>query len=200
MYTVDDQSAPLHTSQNKGREALAYLTFIIDYYAKLPRTVAFIHSHEGGYPLAWHADNQDYSNVESLQALRLPYVQEQGYVNLRCNPNPGCPHEFKMGENRDISDDIIRDSWRHLFGEDAQVPGTIGAACCSQFAASKDRIRERSEEDYRRMRSWLLETSLDDHISGRIMEYVWHIVFGKEAVFCPAVEDCYCKVYGACLT
>ena len=195
---MDDQKAPLHTSTNKGREALAYLTFMIDYYAKLPRTVAFVHSHEGGYPRAWHADNQDYSNVESLQALQLPYVQEQGYVNLRCNTNPGCPFQYQKGESGSISEPIMQDAWKQMFGNVA-LPKTIGAACCSQFAVSKDQIRSRTEEEYRQMRKWLLETPLDDHVSGRIMEYLWHIIFRRDAVFCPPIEECYCNVFGACL-
>lgn len=161
--------------------------------------MAFVHSHEGGYPIAWHADNQDYSNVQSLQALRLPYVQEQGYVNLRCNTNPGCPTQFILGESGGVSDEVMLDAWSQMFGKDVPIPRAIGSACCSQFAASKDRIRERPEEEYRRIRRWLLDTPLDDHVSGRIMEYVWHIIFKMDPVFCPLIEECYCNVFGACL-
>ncbi|KAL9058001.1 MAG: hypothetical protein Q9162_001993 [Coniocarpon cinnabarinum] len=198
IYTVDDQSAPLHTAKNKGREALAYLTFINEYYAKLPRTIAFVHSHQGGYPQAWHADNQDFSNVESLQALRIPYVQGEGYVNLRCNTMPGCPAQFKLGDGGSITEEVMKQAWTEIFGDTEPMPHAIGAACCSQFAVSKDQIRERSEDDYKRMLKWLLKTKLDDHQAGRIMEYIWHIIFKRPTVFCPPVEDCYCNVYGAC--
>lgn len=91
----------------------------------------------------------------------------------------------------------MRDAWQQMFG-DAPLPRTIGAACCSQFAVSKEQIRSRSEDDYRRIRSWLLETPLADHVSGRILEFVWHIVFQREPVFCPPIEECYCNVFGAC--
>ena len=121
-------------------------------------------------------------------------------MNLRCNTNPGCPAQFQLGDGGSISEDVMRGAWKELFGKDEKLPSSIGAACCSQFAVSKDQIRARPQDDYKRIRKWLLATRLDDHVSGRIMEYVWHIIFKRESVFCPAVDECYCKVYGACLT
>lgn len=47
IYQVDDventQGAQHATVANKGNEAMAYLQFIIDYYDRLPPTIAFIH-------------------------------------------------------------------------------------------------------------------------------------------------------------
>ena len=189
----------MHTDVNKGREAMAYLTFLIDYWGKLPRTIAFVHAHRGGYPLAWHNDNADYSNVASLQALRIPYLQEQGYVNLRCNTAPGCPSQFNLGDDGgSISDEEMREAWQEIFGGREPIPKRIGAACCSQFAVGKEQVLLRPQSEYKQMRKWLLETKLDDHKAGRIMEYIWHVIFRRPAVFCPPIEECYCKVYGAC--
>jgi hypothetical protein len=41
---------------NKGKEAMLYITYIIEKYHNLPATIAFIHSHENGYPKARHND------------------------------------------------------------------------------------------------------------------------------------------------
>jgi hypothetical protein len=30
------------------------------------------------------------------------------------------------------------------------------------------------------------------------MEAMWHILFGKEAYFCPSAPECYCKKWGLC--
>jgi hypothetical protein len=78
------------------------------------------------------------------------------------------------------------------------VPEVVGAGCCSQFAVSASRVRERPLADYQRVRRWLIETSLPDNVSGRIMEYIWHLLFGMESVLCPGVEECYCRVFGKC--
>ena len=83
IYTVDDLAAPLHLTTNKGREANAYLTYIIQHYDSLPNTIVFLHSHKEGWPEAWHTDEKNYNNVLSVQKLRLDTVQNNGYVNLR---------------------------------------------------------------------------------------------------------------------
>lgn len=43
-----------------------------------------------------------------------------------------------------------------------------------------------------------METPLDDHVSGRVLEYSWHVMFGRKAVHCPNARECYCKTYGLC--
>jgi len=196
---------------NKGHESMAYLTYIIDHYDNLPSTIAFLHSHRSGFLQAWHVDAPLHDNVAAMRALRLDFVQENGYVNLRCNWNPGClkPHR----KNRHVTEQI----WREIFegtstppppnttvstttgstdGEHASsvslsrageqkvlaVPKEIGAACCAQFAVSRDQVRKRPVEDYIKFRQWVIETELDDASSGRVMEFLWHVIFGKEAV------------------
>ena len=84
VYTVDNTSAALRTPANKGRESMVYLTYIVDNYGALPDTVLFLHAHRDGEFRAWHVDNEAHDNVESVRALRLDYVAEAGYVNLRC--------------------------------------------------------------------------------------------------------------------
>jgi phage gp36-like protein len=55
-----------------------------------------------------------------------------------------------------------------------ELPEVIGTACCSQFAVSREKVRERGVEQYERARRFLMETSLGSEISGRIFEYAWH--------------------------
>lgn len=59
IYVVDKINATLATPSNKAKEAMPkeampYLTYIIDNYPIFPSTIAFIHNHENGYPKAWH--------------------------------------------------------------------------------------------------------------------------------------------------
>ncbi|RDL40330.1 uncharacterized protein BP5553_00309 [Venustampulla echinocandica] len=198
IYTVDDRSARLHTSTNKGKESLAYLTYIISHYSSLPSTVVFLHSHRSGYLRGWHTDAWGWDNVRALRSLRLSYVQESGYVILRCNWKPGClPAHYSPNTH------VTKEVWLEVFGYGAngtaeQVPDQVGQACCPQFAVSRTQIIARPLEDYISYRQWVLDTEMSDEKSGRVMEFLWHVIFGKGPVYCPEPSTCYCKVYGRC--
>ncbi|KAF3037171.1 hypothetical protein E8E11_004625 [Didymella keratinophila] len=64
----------LRTLRNKGMEANAYLAYTVQNYNNLPSTIAFIHPHKDGYPVAWHTDNPEHSNVVSLQTLNVDFI------------------------------------------------------------------------------------------------------------------------------
>ncbi|KAH0365836.1 hypothetical protein KCU65_g5805, partial [Aureobasidium melanogenum] len=200
VYSVDNDTWPLHTSVNKGREANVYLTYIIENYEKLPLTIAFVHPHEDGNPRAWHTDADGYSNVKSLSSLQTSFVQSNGYANLRCIANPGCPdgvrpfHDYHDEEDR-RAEHAIADVWKEIFGNN-DVPEVIGHTCCAQFAVSRDQVRKRPLEFYIGAMKWLHETPLDDATSGRIFEHIWHIIFGKDPIDCPDLAQCYHDVYG----
>lgn len=202
IYHMDDPSQTLHPPVNKGREAMAYLTFLIDHYDNLPNIIAFVHAHERGWPVNWHSsDHAGYSNVEALRNLRTEYVEANGYANLRCTHYPGCPDEVQPLRN-DTSREAemaFADAWMYMFeGNASTVPETVATPCCAQFATTKAKVLERGRGDYVRYRQWLMETELDDATSGRVMEYMWHVMFGKEAVWCPAMWVCMCEQFGRC--
>jgi len=74
------------------------------------------------------------------------------------------------------------DAWPKLFPGEVKVPEEIASACCAQFAVSRETILSRPLEEYQRYYEWLMDTELSDDISGRVMEYAWHMIFGKEAI------------------
>lgn len=242
---------------------MAYLTYIIDHYHKLPSTIVFLHAHRSGFLMAWHVDTPLHDNVEALRSLRLDFVQLNGYVNLRCNWNPGCMEAHR--ENRHVTEEVWRDVFngtstppysvvsagsgglgdssvfsvgsgisasasafsrvpvpapvsgpasvpaasgavvnsqpvpvgggltgRGVIGSEEryrqrqqkpiQIPRRVGAACCAQFAVSRAQVLQRPREDYVRFRDWVTRTDKDSAASGRVMEFLWHFIFGKEAV------------------
>lgn len=164
---------------------MAYLTYVIEHYSDIPKTIVFLHSHHDGYPQAWHTDADNYDNVASLRTLNIGFVQRNGYANLRCIFIPGCPDEIQPfrepWEGHRETEHLMPDVWRYMFG-DVEVPRRIGVACCSQFAVSRKQVHSRPLADYERCRQWLLDTELSDDASGRVMEYIWHIIFGQEPV------------------
>lgn len=170
-------------------------------------------------------DNPDYDNLLSLRNLSLPYIRQEGYVNLRCVWVLGCPSEMHPVEDEkeaagkpkeELSTKGVFKKAFEEFMPNSTVPTKVGVPCCSQFAVTKDTIRQRPKDDYIRIRDWLIHTDLSDDLSGRVLEYSWHsrhmcynkylcrsltsllVIFGKEAVHCPSAADCYCKLYGLC--
>ncbi|KAI8943097.1 hypothetical protein NX059_001128 [Plenodomus lindquistii] len=199
IYRVDDASAPLTVPKNKGRESMVYLTYIIDNYDSLPDNVLFIHPTR----YQWHNDDPDYDGVPMLRHLQLPYLESEGYVNIRCAWTLGCPQEIKPyeeeGEHRAAvhAGGVYKQAFEQLF-PGVKVPRYVGVSCCAQFAATREKIREREIDEYKRWRDWVINTDLEDKISGRVLEYSWHMIFGKPPVHCPRAQDCYCKTFGLC--
>lgn len=126
-----------------------------------------------------------YSNVESIRSLQLDYVQRNGYANLRCQDSPGCPDEIqpfrspaRAGQN---AEHVYAQAWQELFNN-TNVPQVVAVPCCSQFAVSRDQVLKRPKSDYDRFYHWVLNTPLSDDLIARVMEYTWHIIFGRDPV------------------
>jgi hypothetical protein len=123
-----------------------------------------------------------------LRHFQMPYLEQEGYVNIRCAWSLGCPAEIKplveAGEHRvniHAGGDYAT-AFQALF-PGKEIPNVVGVSCCAQFAVTKETIRKTQREEYVRWRKWLLETELDDSISGRVMEYSWHSEY--ICSFCP---------------
>lgn len=121
-----------------------------------------------------------------LRHFQLPYLEQEGYVNIRCAWSLGCPNEIKpfeeAGEHREAvhAGGDYKQAFQHLFPGTA-VPKVVAVSCCAQFAVTKDKIRERPKSDYVRYRDWLIKTELKDSISGRILEYSWHSTYNSSS-------------------
>lgn len=182
IYSVDDPEAPLRVLKNKGKESNVYLQYLIDNYDHLPSTIVFLHAHRDG---AWHIEfEEEHDNVLNVRRLQIDYLQEMGYVNLRCTWSPGCPAEvqpFRPDHGTRFAEAAFPDVWRLLFNN-SDVPEVVATPCCSQFAVSRTQVHKRPRSDYVRYHDWLMETELDDEFSGRVLEYLWHVIFGQEPV------------------
>lgn len=206
IYIVDDPGAPLHLNQNKGREAMVYLRYILDFYDKLDDVTLFYHSSR----MAWHNNvlfNRDAAVM--INNLRRNYVVELGYMNARCELYPGCqdPGWIKWNPTREENkahpernaDLFNKKLWDQLFPGRTKDPVYLSEPCCSQFAVSRDTIRSVPKEQFQRIHDWLATTDEVDGFTGRIMEYVWQYLFLNKEHDCPSMRDCYCKGYGTCL-
>jgi hypothetical protein len=198
IYTVDDFSSALHAPKNKGHEVMVYLSYCIDFYHNLSDVNIFMHSHRS----AWHNnDLLDNDSVQTIARLSSERVQREGFMNMRCNWDPGCPSWMHPGTvEEDVNkqeETMLAKSWSELFPLDP-IPDVLAQPCCAQFAISKDRIRSLPLAQYVFYRDWLLRTSLSDYISGRVWEYIWQFVFTGNYVVCPMEHICYCDGFGVC--
>ena len=198
IYIVDDHSAPLHTPQNKGHEAMVYLTYILDHYDALPEISIFMHPHR----IAWHTPELlNHDATELLKRLSNERVIREGYMNLRCHWDPGCPERLRPGtsllDNSKHEERATAAAWAEMFPDDP-IPDALGAPCCAQFAVSRERIRSIPKAKFERYRDWLLRTKETDWISGRVFEYLWQQIFAGQAKLCPDARVCYCDGYGIC--
>jgi len=276
VYTADapcdTTSTHLQVPANRGHEAMAYLTFLIDNYAHIPAAGAvFVH----GSRWAWHNDEPNYDNAALLAVLNVSAaLAPLGYHNLRCDwsasmcsPSEALPQGSvetsarALLEPRNIraaSDAALPHALAALFGGDGSAPmldsvtdqhplakgsgarlllgrtDTVRAQCCAQFVVARDRVWQHSRDEYVALRQWLLDGSSDftdkqsqrhrgnaappdDRIAGRILSYVWHILFMRHgesntqnsfpgavdleqlnALACPHANECYCRLYGRC--
>jgi hypothetical protein len=240
VYTVDapidHASKYLQVPANRGHEAIVYLTFIIDNYYHIPEAgVVFVH----GSRWAWHNDEPTYDNSALLKALDVHAALEPwGYHNLRCDWSVStCPPSAKPQgsmeislqaiispwDARAVSDSVLPRAFEDLFGK-AQSDGRLGkhhtvrSQCCAQFIVGRKNILQHSLQEYVALRQWLLDESRDaaprdDRVAGRILSYLWHILFIKKqeveengaisleklnSAACPRAPDCYCRLYGLC--
>ena len=200
IYINDDASAILHPPANKGHEAMPYLTYIIDHYHNFTSDVIiFTHAHQ----TTWHNNHVfDDDMAQTLRNLNMEHVIDEGYFNLRCHPESGCPRHlspqnthFDYWKQEQMH---LAKAWTELHGDDVPVPSEISAPCCSQFAVSRERLLSVPLERWTHYRDWLLQTDLQDSVSGRIMEFQWHFILTGKPVHCPNMDQCYCKGYGVC--
>lgn len=157
--------------------------YIIDNYERLPQIIVFKHANR----YQWHVDDPLYDGQRALLRLQLPFVYEQGYVNLRCVWTLGCPAEIhplaeqttEQSDSLQVEDrkagSFYKAAFEHLF-PNVSVPSEIGVSGCAEFAVTAWKIKKRPKSDYQHYRAWLMETPLPDSISGRIFEYLWHSV------------------------
>ncbi|OOF96765.1 hypothetical protein ASPCADRAFT_46340 [Aspergillus carbonarius ITEM 5010] len=199
IYTRDDRRHPLSIPKNKGKASTVYLQYIIDHYNHLPATIVFLHNHRK----PGHTEFHDYGNVAAVNLLRRDFVQKNGFANLRCTT--GSTTDAECG---DVVRPVPREGieltpverefpvvWERFFNN-TNVPEVMATPYCGQFAVSREQVRKRSREEYIRYQQWVMESRLSDEEIEQLMGSLWHVIFGKEAVYCPDTAQCFQDVYG----
>lgn len=161
------KSPQCQCEKNKGKEASAYLKFIIDNYSTLPQHIAFIHGHED----AWH---QQY--VDMLNTIRCAKYTEYDFISL--NGNWIDDRTMKNGHIQ-----YLQQLWPMYFQPflNRPAPTYVLHDCCAQFIVSKKCIHRLPKEAYELWYKLIMDDSTSDGIAVTF-EYIWHIIFGDNDV------------------
>ncbi|KAF2279809.1 uncharacterized protein EI97DRAFT_371291 [Westerdykella ornata] len=203
VYVIDNpSSANMHTIMNKGREAMAYLTYIIENYETLPATIVFVKSHRARFVTKGHHEGAGYDAVELLRTFNIDFVQRNGYASLRCaESSVECSREdqpfVRPWEDVGLPDNVMSEAWRMLF-RTPKVPKKVAGPLPGEFAVSRQQVRKRPLSEYQHYLDWLIRTPLDDETSGKVFEKLWHVIFGQSPIYCPETAQCYCDLYKKC--
>jgi len=241
---LDKSSVHLQVPANRGHEAMGYLTFLIDNYENIPKAgVVFVHgSRWAWHNDVPDYDNTALLSVLNITAALAPsgYHNLRCDWSLSTCPLSTAPQGsletssqaiLAPWDSRATSDAALPMALASLFGgeEFAKYGGevylgrtaTVRSQCCAQFVVSQESIWRHSREEYVALRQWLLDGPAnkiaappDDKVAGRILSYVWHILFIKQkgsdisagvvdldqlnAKACPRADECYCRLYGRC--
>lgn len=160
---------------NKGREAGAYLEWIIANYAELPDYAVFLHAHQW----AWHCRRNADELVRNIEF-------SHDYYNLnddRCLVIRDLPYEQRI--TKTISADM-----EPILGCHIPVDALV-VNCCAQFYVSRAAIKRHPITTYQRLFDWLSDTQHNSHEIAYVFEFLWHFIFTGNPV------DCRCAVIGA---
>ncbi|KAF3398804.1 hypothetical protein DPV78_006195 [Talaromyces pinophilus] len=204
VYTMDPEPEEgfLLPHTTMGHEAAAYLTYIVTNYDQLPPYTIFVHANDD----QWHNELFGPKTTTALRFLRYESVDANGFVNLRCTGIPGCPNTLIPVHREPVDDEYayVSDKFFELYSyllqvPMDQVPQVVGHLCCGQFVVTRNQIRSRPREDYERILTWAATTDFTDSYGiGWTIEKIWHVLFGREPVDCPRLEQCRCDNYGWC--
>ena len=205
VITLDGSFARLHAGAqrvDRGRTAAAYLEWLITHYDALGEVMVFVSpglEQQAADKEKWRIPGKEL--VSDIQALQVPYVLEKGYAPLRCPAQDKCedlvrPFREPKDEFRTLEVKMAK-AWEGLFNN-TRVPEMLAGPGGSEFAVSREQVRRRGVEEYTRMWEWLATTKMDDESAGAVVERLWHVIFGRESVWCPAEAECGCDVFGRC--
>jgi len=166
----------LYLEYNMGNEVSSYLIYIIKYYDKLPLYTLFLHGHD----THWHQFCNIRFNIDNFNF-------QDKYKNIN---NIGLSNSWREGKMNGL-----RNIWQELFEfELGPMPEVFQEKCCSQFFLHRDRIRLRPRIFYERILEYVLTKDVlgEDgyhYEMSYYMEYIWHYIFGEDAIIDASSYD-----------
>lgn len=154
------------TKPNKGNEASIYLEYIIQNYYNLANFTIFVHGHRTD----WHHEE----NIDE-KLNRLIFDSEYFNINDQCIGKIDDRSLTYMLESK-----LMRDVLNII---DLEIDiHDIRYRCSAQFYVSKKNILSNPLEFYQNLYDLLMNTNETSYWSGRVFEYLWHVIFTKDII------------------
>lgn len=166
VYTKCNPDSPYNVPVNVGNEASAFLLYIIEHYDNLRDYSIFLHGHEH----SWHHEGSMIDIISDIKDMKTYFFNLNNYRLGYILTNPQMRNlavwyndylQEELGPFSDYGD------W------------TYGHFGCAQFIVHKSLILSRTKKFYENLYNWILTTPLDSGISGRFMEWTWHLIWNQ---------------------
>ena len=170
VYTRSNNSLARHSiGINKGREPVVYLRYIVDHYSNLPSLIAFVHAHR----TSWH--QKDPSNI--VVALRALQWDKYTYMPLTSSITQTTFEPLAEDQQAKVNFEL----WQAVLEKELGSPPDDGikAPCCATFVVKREAILAHPKIFYSNIMDYILATSHSDLLTGRTLEYTWHLIFGQ---------------------
>jgi hypothetical protein len=148
------------TPPNKGNEASSYLQYIINNYDMLDDYTIFVHGHR----TAWHHSQNTDEKINNMQFVHPYYNINDGGLNTLTN----IPEWNKM---RYMIPHVTK-----LFTSFVNLRKVVFRNS-AQFYVHKSNILRHKKETYIKMYTYLMNSRETSYWTGRVFEYLWHIIF-----------------------
>lgn len=167
VYDKLNSQNPFNIPVNKGNEASVYLKYIIDFYDDLPDFTFFIHDEE----FSWHHSGSIIDKLkESIESKKQFY-----------NVNDKCIWNKKHLINKNYYKELLK--WYERFIDKyiplSKVPNNddfiYSYRGSAQFLVHKNLITNFPITFYKDIYEWIIVTELPNYLSGRFLEWTWHI-------------------------
>ena len=192
-YVIIDHgqsSSTYSVPANKGREASAYLAYVMRRYESLPEWSFFVHANL----TSWHHDGT--LGERLVAAWQLAVASGRSYVEINNFRQVGGLDRARgpllSADEPNISRRVrpeALDAWRRAYLEPHVHFGSAdwvrGSVCCAQFLVHRDQIVRHPRSMYEQLYHWSTDAARDDHVDGRYLEYAWHVIWGDDAARRP---------------
>jgi hypothetical protein len=166
IYDKNILDCPYNIPVNKGNEASVYLKYIVDHYYILTDFTFFIHDEE----FSWHHSGSIIDKFDES------IISNELYYNINDRNIMGSIFNLTKDEYRMIL------HWYSIYIEPyipknklPEQDWTNGYRGSAQFLVHKSLIRKLPKKFYEDLYKWIITTDLPNELSGKFLEWTWHI-------------------------
>jgi hypothetical protein len=183
-YTGINVDEKLRASVNMGKEAAAYIRYIIEYYNDLPLHMAFIHGHEFAY-------HQNFPGT-LFDAVARAKINEYHFISMNMTRKAPANADWIDASN------IWEEHFKPFTNRSIFEPSAPIIEICAQFIVSREKVLSIPLEGWRHWLEMLegkVETLQWYNLMPVLFEWVWHIIFGDPVVHTTSILEYYNNRY-----